>query len=92
MYPKHIRKLQKMLGVPDEAVIQVRVSEGDPRVCDYCNDTLIDGEGKVLQKAHLTDYGLMCDSCVKDIQPRITYEKGVNVSGESWYQSGIDRN
>lgn len=91
MFPKHIRKLQEILGVPDEAVIQVRVSEGDPRVCDYCNTLLIDEKGEAIEKIHLTDYGLMCDKCVKDIQPRITYEKGANVSNEEWYQSGIER-
>ncbi len=91
MYPKHIRKLQKIFGLPDDAVIQVKVAEGTPRVCDYCNDTLIDEQGEVLEKAHLTDYGLMCDRCIGSIKPITTYSQGENVSNEHWYQAGIER-
>lgn len=91
MYPKHIKKLQEIFGIPDEAVIQIKVGEGEPRVCDYCNNILIDGEGKVLEKTHLTDYGLVCDKCLKTIEPAVTYLPGENVSGERWYQQGIER-
>ncbi len=89
MYPEHIRKIQKIFDIPDEAVIQIKVPEGVSRVCDYCNTILIDGKGGVTKKAHLTDYGLMCDECLGEIKPITTYSKGENVSNEYWYQAGI---
>ena len=90
-YPVHIRKLQKILNIPDEAVIEVKLAEGDPRVCDYCNDVLVDEKGTTVRKIHLTDYGLMCDKCVGSIEPVATYSEGQSVFYEQWYQSGIAR-
>jgi len=90
-YPEHIRKLQKIFDIPDEAVIEVKIPEGMPRVCDYCNDVLVDEKGVTVQKTHLTDYGLMCDGCLGGIKPITTYSGGQNVYYEQWYQAGIAR-
>ncbi len=89
--PEPVRKIQKILGIPDEAVIEVKLSEGDPRVCDYCNDVLVDEKGITVQKARLTDYGLMCGKCIGNIKPLATYSEGQSVFYESWYQAGIER-
>lgn len=88
-FPKHIRKLQRIFNIPNEAVIEIKVPEGEVRVCDYCNKVLIDGKGGVLKKCHLTDYGLMCDRCLGSIKPLITYLERENVYYEDWYQAGI---
>ena len=89
-YPKNVREMQKALNVPDEAIIQVKVPQGEPRVCDYCNDILIDGEGIALEKCHLTDYGLMCNTCLGETKPSATYSRETDVSKEQWYQDGIE--
>ena len=89
--PEHIRKIQKIFDIPDEAVIEVKLSEGDPRVCDYCNDVLVDEKGVTVQKTYLTDYGLMCGRCIGSIKPIATYSEGQSVFYEFWYQAGIAR-
>jgi hypothetical protein len=90
-HPEHIRKILKSFNIPDKAVIEVKVPEGMPRVCDYCNAVLIDEKGIALQKAHLTDYGLMCQKCIGDIKPITTYLEGQSVYYERWYQEGKER-
>ena len=90
-FPEHIRRMQKIFDVPDEAVIEVKLSEGDPRVCDYCNDVLVDEKGTRVRKTHLTDYGLMCERCLGSMKPLATYSEGQSVYYEHWYQDGIAR-
>ena len=90
-YPEHIRKLQKIFDIPDEVVIEVKVPEGMPRVCDYCNDVLVDEKGATIKKTYLTDYGLMCKGCLGSIKPITTYSEGTSVFYEFWYQDGIKR-
>jgi hypothetical protein len=90
-YPEHIRKIQKDFNVPDEAVIEVKVGEGQPRVCDYCNTTLIDDNGYAVRTAYLTDFGLICGDCIGDAETQSTYFEGDSVFNEDWYQDGIDR-
>lgn len=67
-------------------IIHVRLQEGDPRVCDYCNKLLVDEEGATVKECFSTDYGLMCRGCLGSIKPLNSYMKGVNVKQESWYQ------
>ena len=89
--PEHIRKIIRRLTLPGNAVIVVKVPEWAPRVCDYCDDILVDENGITIKKAHLTDYGLMCDSCIGSIKPLATYSEGQSVYYEKWYQDGIER-
>lgn len=70
----------------DEFIIFVRLQEGDPRVCDYCNKLLVNEEGVTIEKCHSTDYGLMCKSCIGTIEPITSHEAGVNVKQENWYK------
>ena len=70
----------------NEFIIHVRLEDGDPRVCDYCNKLLVDEEGIAVEQCHSTDYGLMCKGCLGDIEPISSYEAGVNVKRESWYK------
>jgi hypothetical protein len=90
-FPLRIRKLQKILNIPDEAVVEVKIPEGEPRVCDGCNGVLVDEKGITVKKAHLTDYGLMCEKCLCGLEPVVTYSEGQSVFYEQWYQSGIAR-
>jgi len=70
----------------DEFIIVVRLQDGDPRVCDYCNRLLVDEDGVTVEECHTTDYGLMCKSCLGTIEPISSYEERVNVKRESWYK------
>lgn len=90
-FQEHIRKLQEVFNLPDEAIIEVKVPEGMPRVCDYCNDIQIDEKAIAIKKCHLTDYGLMCNKCIGKIKPIVTYSEGQSVFYEFWYQNGIER-
>lgn len=67
-------------------IIHVRLQDGDPRVCDYCNKLLVDEEGITVEECHSTDYGLMCKSCLRSIKPISSYEQGLNVKQECWYK------
>lgn len=67
-------------------IIYVRLQDGDPRVCDYCNTLLVDEDGLTVKECHCTDYGLMCNKCLGDIKPISSYVVGVNVKQESWYK------
>ena len=67
-------------------IVHVRLQDGDPRVCDYCNKLLVDEEGVTVEECHTTDYGLMCKSCLGSIEPMRSYEVGVNVKQERWYK------
>jgi len=67
-------------------IIKVTLQDGDPRVCDYCNRLLVDEEGVTVEECHSTDYGLMCKSCLGDIEPIHSYVAGVNVKQENWHK------
>jgi hypothetical protein len=68
----------------------VKCGEGESRVCDYCNKTLIDEQGTALETTYLTDYGLICGDCIGDAEAQIIYPEGRSVLNEDWYQDGID--
>ena len=70
-------------------IIRVGLSHGDPRVCDYCNDILVDGEAKVTKDCYSTEYGLMCSGCLGSIKPLTTHKEGDSVVDEAWYKGGI---
>lgn len=70
----------------DEFIIFVRLQDGDPRVCDYCNRLLVDEDSVTVEECHSTDYGLMCKGCLGTIRPISSYEAGVNVKQEGWYK------
>jgi hypothetical protein len=67
-------------------VIHVRLQDGDPRVCDYCNRLLVDEEGIAVEDCHSTDYGLMCNRCLGGIKPFSSHKQGDFVKNESWYK------
>jgi len=67
-------------------IIYVRLEDGDPRVCDYCNKLLVNEEGVTVEECHTTDYGLMCKSCLGSIEPISSYVADVNVKKEDWYK------
>ena len=67
-------------------IIHVKLQDGDPRVCDYCNKLLVDEEGITVEECHSTDYGLMCKGCLGSIKPIGSYRQGVNVKQERWYK------
>ncbi len=67
-------------------IIHVRLQDGDPRVCDYCNKLLVDEEGIAVDKCFSTAYGLMCRGCLGSIKPISSHGQGVNVKGEIWYR------
>ncbi len=67
-------------------VIHVRLEEGDPRVCDYCNDLLVDEEGVAVEDCFSTDYGLMCRRCLGSIEALSAHKQGENVRHASWYR------
>ena len=70
-------------------IIKVGLNPGDPRVCDYCNTDLVDGEGKVIKECHSTEYGLMCTSCKGTIKPISSHKEGESVLNVAWYKGGI---
>jgi len=67
-------------------VIHVRLQDGDPRVCDYCNDLLVGEDGLAVEDCFSTDYGLMCKECLGSIEPLTTHKQGEDVRNESWYK------
>jgi hypothetical protein len=67
-------------------IVHVRLEDGDPRVCDYCNKLLVDEAGITAEDCFSTDYGLMCTGCLGDIEPIRSYVAGVNVKKEDWYK------
>lgn len=69
-------------------IINVRLGEKSPRVCDYCNTTLAAPLGIVVKTAFLTDYGMMCRNCIKGISIKDVYLPGENISKEIWYKKG----
>ncbi len=68
-------------------ISRIDIPEGSPRVCDYCNDVMVDGKGDVVKKCHLTEYGLMCERCVGKVGSIKTYAAGDSVSKETWYKN-----
>ena len=70
-------------------IIKIGLNPGDPRVCDYCNADLVDGEGVVIKDCHSTEYGLMCSRCRGSIKPLSSHKEGENVSNVAWYKGGI---
>jgi len=87
-HPKQLRKNQNYFNVPDQEVIEMKIGEGEPRVCDYCNAVLIDEQGIAVRMAYLTDFGLMCGDCIGTIESRRSYSEGKSVLNEYWYQDG----
>ena len=67
-------------------IIHVRLQDGDPRVCDYCNKLLVDEEGITIEECHSTEYGLMCRGCLGSIKPISSHKTEVNVKQERWYK------
>lgn len=70
----------------EEFIIYVKLKDGDPRVCDYCNKLLVNEDGITTEECHSTDYGLMCRDCLGDIEPISSYRANVNVKEEGWYR------
>ena len=70
----------------DVFIIRVKLNDGDPRVCDYCNKFLVNEEGIAEEKCFSTEYGLMCRECLGSIEPITYYDQGENVKNESWYK------
>ena len=70
-------------------IIRVGLDHGDPRVCDYCNTDLVDGEANVVKDCHSTDYGLMCSGCLGSVKPISSHKEGESVVNEDWYKGGI---
>ncbi|MCP4649624.1 MAG: hypothetical protein GY853_06035 [PVC group bacterium] len=70
----------------NQFIIFVRLDDGEPRVCDYCNTLLVNEKGVTAEECFSTDYGLMCLSCLGGIRPLLSYQRGHNVKNESWYQ------
>ncbi|MDD5773243.1 MAG: hypothetical protein PHX78_07240 [bacterium] len=66
-------------------VIEVRLDEGDPRVCDYCNKFLVNEHGITEEECFSTDYGLMCKKCLGKINPLTSHQPGEDVTKEAWY-------
>jgi len=67
-------------------VIHVRLQDGDPRVCDYCNTLLVDEKGIAVEDCFSTGYGLMCRKCLGSIKPLSSHKQGNDVRNESWYK------
>jgi len=67
-------------------IIHVRLDDGDPRVCDYCNKLLVGEDGLTVASCHSTDHGLVCDKCLAGMTPFSSYGAGVYVKEESWYK------
>lgn len=67
-------------------IIEVRLEDGDPRVCDYCNDLLVDDRGIAVEDCFSTEYGLMCKECLGTIEPLSSHKQGDYVKNESWYK------
>lgn len=71
-------------------VIEVRLEEGDPRVCDYCSKFLVNEQGIAEEECFSTEYGLMCRKCLgKKIKPITSHKPGEDVTMESWYRGNI---
>lgn len=70
----------------DIFIIHVRLEDGDPRVCDYCNKFLVDEEGIAEEKCFSTNHGLMCKKCLGTIKPITSHNQGEDVKNESWYK------
>ena len=66
--------------------IIIRLGKEDPRVCDYCNTTLVAPGGTVVKESFLTDYGLMCSNCIGEIGAICVYSPGEDVSDRQWYR------
>jgi len=83
------KKHEEVKKVESDFIIRVGLNPGDPRVCDYCNADLVDGEGKVIKECYSTEYGLMCGKCRGSIEPISSHKEGENVSNVAWYKGGI---
>jgi len=70
----------------DTFIIRVKLADGDPRVCDYCNEFLVDEEGVAAADCFSTEYGLMCKNCLGTIPPLTTHKQGDFVKNEPWYK------
>lgn len=67
----------------DVSVITVHLDPKDSRVCDYCNEVLMElsngganSDLTVRKRCHSTPYGLLCDECKEDLRALRTYEAG----------------
>ena len=67
-------------------MIHVRLYDGDPRVCDYCNRLLVNEQAVAVKDCHSTDYGLMCNRCLGTIKPISSHKQGSFVKNEPWYK------
>lgn len=75
-----------MISIFDTAwVIEVKLEEGSPRVCDYCNNLLVNEDGVVEETCFSTEYGLVCKDCRGDIPPLLAHKIGINVKHFPWY-------
>jgi len=66
--------------------IHVRLGDGEPRVCDYCNKFLVNEEGVAVEECFSTEYGLMCSECLGSIRLLTSHHVGEYVKEESWYK------
>lgn len=66
-------------------VIEVKLEEGSPRVCDYCNSLLVNEEGVVEEDCFSTESGLVCKDCRGAIPPLSAHKTGENVKHFPWY-------
>lgn len=77
--------MRKVVGL-NINIITIHPGKEVPRVCDYCNTTLVAPYGLVVETLYLTDYGAVCSNCVKGLYPIETYQPGENVSDTTWYR------
>ena len=76
--------MRKIVGL-NINIITIHPSKENPRVCDYCNTTLVAPYGLVVDSAYLTDYGLACSNCLEGMYAIEAYRPGEDVSGTNWY-------
>ena len=67
-------------------IIRVTLEESDPRICDYCSAYLVNEEGIAEKECHSTDYGLICNHCLGEIEPLSSHAVGENVKKTFWYK------
>ncbi len=79
-------KVFRKVFAPRCAITILRLGKDFPRVCDYCNTTLVAPGGIVVEPAFLTDYGLMCCVCLGEIPAIECYKPGEDVSSTGWYK------
>ena len=61
-------------------VIEVKLGDEDPRVCDYCDKLLVSYNDELkklicVEDCFCTDYGLVCEKCKSDIPALKAYKK-----------------